>query len=104
MRSQQRRRAQNRRGRASEFFRSVDRESEIAALRLTRTASAFNTDTTGTRDEGWVEPTAPRRGAPRIGRRFSAGTQKQKRDPPSRRAGVKRRTDDSAAPRRRPLV
>jgi hypothetical protein len=37
-----------------------------------------------------VEPTAPRRGAPRIGRRFSAGTQ-TKRDPPSRRAGVKRR-------------
>src|SRR6516165_12228149 len=27
---------------------------------------------------GCCEPTAPRRGAPRIGRRFSAGSQKQK--------------------------
>src|SRR5215472_11276314 len=34
---------------------------------------------------------APRRGAPRIGRRFSAGTQKTKKGSPSRRAEVKRR-------------
>jgi hypothetical protein len=52
------------------------------------TSIALLTRTRLVRGGGWVEPTAPRparqslgevgRGAPRIGRRFSAGTQKQK--------------------------